>query len=82
MHIISATKTGDHLFCYFKRPIQFAHEEPAPISEKEMSGLQYLAGCVVKKNLKLEKNSRKYQSTENQAIGLPIWLLFKNTDQI
>ena len=61
-------KTGDNIFCYFKRSIQFAHEEPTPISEKEMSGLQYLAGYVVKKLLKRAKNSRKYKSTENQVI--------------
>ena len=68
MCTLLATKTGDNLFCYFKKPIQFAHEEPIPISEKEIGGLQYLAGYVVKKLLKRVKNSIKYQSTENQAV--------------
>ena len=68
MCTLLTTKTADNLFCYFKRPIQFAHEEPTPISEKEIGGLQYLAGYVVKKLLKRVKNSIKYQSTENQAI--------------
>ena len=63
-----ATKTGDKIFCYFKTPSQFPHEAPTPISEKEMNGLQYLAGYVVKRFLRRAKNSRKYQSAENQTI--------------
>ena len=50
-----ATKLADKLF-YYKKPQQLPSNKPSPVTEKEMGGLQYLSGYVVRKFLKKAKN--------------------------
>ena len=47
-----AQKLADKLFNHFKHPKEIAGVEVPPVTEKEIGGLQYLAGYVVKKMLK------------------------------
>jgi hypothetical protein len=63
-----ATKLCDKIFHFFKRPAQFPVEAPEPITQKELGGLQYLSGYVVRKLLKKVKNNAKYESPESQSI--------------
>ena len=64
-----ATKLADKIFNFFNRPpLQVSATQPPTITEKEMDGLQYLAGYVVRKFLKKAKNHSNYLSAENQAI--------------
>ena len=63
-----ATKLADKLFHFYKHPTQSVEARPTIISEKEMGGLEYLAGYVVKKFLKKIRNSSKYKTAENQAL--------------
>ncbi|XP_065674680.1 uncharacterized protein LOC136091273 [Hydra vulgaris] len=66
--LISTTLTDKILYYYKKSCSLNKPIEPKPISAKELDGLQYLAGYVVSKFLKKAKNSKNYQSAENQAI--------------
>ena len=44
-----ATNVADKIFSFCKNPPQFPHKAPPKITEKEMGGLQYWAGYVVRK---------------------------------
>ena len=58
---------GEDIFCYMKKP-ESIEKTPTPISEKEMGGLNYLAGYVIRKLLKKTRNSPKYKTVESQEI--------------
>lgn len=62
------TRLCDKIFHFFKRPAYFPVEAPTPITQKEMGGLQYLSGYVVRKFLKKVKNNDNYESPESQSI--------------
>ena len=68
MSTLLATKLADKILFHFKKPQEVAITTPLPITEKEMGGLKYLSGYVIRKFLKQAKNSKHYTSIENQAI--------------
>ena len=62
-----AQKLADKLFNHFK-PKEIPDVEIPPVTEKEMGGLQYLAGYVVKKILKKTMLGKNCDSAKNQSI--------------
>ena len=58
---------GDIIFHRLRKP-EVSVKTPTPISEKEIDGLNYLAGYVIQKLLKKVKNSINFRSVENQAL--------------
>ena len=63
-----ATALAEKLYSYFKRSPKTVIVKPKEITEKEIGGIQYLAGYVIRKFLKKAKNNLNYSSMENQAI--------------
>ena len=62
-----AQKLADKLFNHFK-PKEIPDVDIPPVTEKEMGGLQYLAGYVVKKMLKKAMLGKNCDSAKNQSI--------------
>lgn len=62
-----AQKLADKLFHYFKKPEETSSIKVPSVTEKEMGGLQYLAGYVVKKMLNKTLQGKNYKSVKNQA---------------
>lgn len=66
-----ATKVGEKIFNYFQKlskNVDTTHSNPSQITDREMDGLQYLSGYVVKNLLKKTKNSANYSSPESQGV--------------
>ena len=47
MATLVAKTLADKLLYHAKRPTQLPQEQPAVLSYREVTGLQYVAGCVV-----------------------------------
>ena len=62
-----AQKLADKLFNHFKLPKEIADVEVPPVTDKEIGGLQYLAGYVVKKMLKKNMQGKNCDSAEKQS---------------
>lgn len=61
-------RLGDKLLKYFKEQDSVPILNALPMTEKEETGLQYLAGYVVKKLLSKARNSSKFKSNEIQFV--------------
>ena len=66
-----ATKVGENIFNYFQKlskNVDTTPSNPSQITDREIDGLQYLSGYVVKNLLKKTKNSANYSSPESQGV--------------
>ena len=62
---------ADKLFSFFRTPqdkLVKSEIKPKPINQRELDGLQYLSGYVIRTLLKREKNSKTHLLHENQII--------------
>ena len=66
-----ASRLSDKLFSFFRTPQdKFVNSKikPKPINQRELDGLQYLSGYVIRTLLKRAKNSKTHLLRENQII--------------
>ena len=66
-----ASRLADKLFSFFKTPqdkLVNSEIKPKPINQRELDGLQYLSGYVIRTLLKRAKNSKTHLLRENQII--------------
>ena len=68
-----ASRLADKLFSFFKTPqdkLVNSEIKPKPINQRELDGLQYLSGYVIRTLLKRAKNSKTHLLRENQIISI------------
>ena len=66
-----ASRLADKLFSFFKTPqdkLVNSKIKPKPINQRELDGLQYLSGYVIRTLLKRAKTSKTHLLRENQII--------------
>ena len=76
------TQLGETVLSYLKIGVSgcsSSNKIPPSVTKSEIDALQYLGGYVFHKLLKKTKNSRKYNSEENQAIILVLESMVDNT---
>eukprot|EP00794_Sanderia_malayensis_P002686 gene2686-3108_t len=68
MSTLLAKNLGDKILYFFRKPQQLPSPEVKPISNKEIDGLQYLAGYVIHMLLKKARNGPNYKSEASQTV--------------
>ena len=70
MATLVTKRLADKLLYHAKGPTELPQEQPAIISCRELSGLQYLARYVVHKFMKKAKYNMKYNNNNQEIIAL------------